>query len=55
MYEYILGICYLIACVLFVIGLKMLSHPETARRGNIYASFGMGLAIVATILFHQKD
>jgi NAD(P) transhydrogenase subunit beta len=33
----------------------MLSHPLTARRGNTFAAFGMVLAIIATILFHQKD
>jgi NAD(P) transhydrogenase subunit beta len=51
----ILEITYIIASVLFIIGLKMLSHPLTARRGNILAAFGMGFAIVATILFHKKD
>lgn len=51
----ILEVSYIIASVLFVIGLKMLSHPETARRGNFLAAFGMGLAIIATILFHEKD
>jgi len=51
----ILEITYIIASVLFVIGLKMLSHPLTARRGNILAAFGMGFAILATILFHKKD
>lgn len=51
----ILEMTYLVASVLFIIGLKMLSHPLTARRGNILAAFGMGLAIVATIVFHEKD
>jgi NAD(P) transhydrogenase subunit beta len=51
----ILEITYIIASVLFVIGLKMLSHPLTARRGNTLAAFGMGFAIIATILFHKKD
>ena len=51
----VLEITYIIASVLFIIGLKKLSHPLTARRGNTLAAFGMGLAIVATILFHQKD
>lgn len=51
----ILEITYIIASVMFVFGLKMLSHPETARRGNILAAVGMTLAILATILFHQKD
>ena len=53
--ESILEITYLIASVLFIFGLKMLSHPETARRGNILAAVGMGLAIVATILLHKMD
>jgi len=51
----VLEITYIVASVLFIIGLKMLSHPLTARRGNILAAFGMGFAIVATILFHEKD
>jgi NAD(P) transhydrogenase subunit beta len=33
----------------------MLSHPLTAKRGNLFAAIGMGLAIITTILFHQKD
>jgi NAD(P) transhydrogenase subunit beta len=51
----ILEITYIIASILFVIGLKMLSHPLTARRGNMLAAIGMGFAIIATILFHKKD
>lgn len=52
---YVLEICYLIASVLFVIGLKMLSGPKTARQGNTLAAVGMGLAIVATIFLHEQD
>jgi H+-translocating NAD(P) transhydrogenase subunit beta len=51
----ILEISYVIASVFFIFGLKMLSHPESARRGNIIAAIGMVLAIIATILFHKKD
>lgn len=51
----ILEISYLIASVLFITGLKKLSHPLTARRGNTLAAVGMVLAIVSTILFHEKD
>lgn len=51
----ILEITYIISSVLFILGLKMLSHPLTARRGNILAAIGMVMAIIATILFHQKD
>jgi H+-translocating NAD(P) transhydrogenase subunit beta len=53
--EAILELTYVIASVLFIIGLKMLSHPLTARRGNTYAAVGMVMAIIATILFHHRD
>ncbi|MHC1707357.1 MAG: NAD(P)(+) transhydrogenase (Re/Si-specific) subunit beta [Bacteroidales bacterium] len=49
----VLEISYLLASVLFVIGLKRLSHPATARSGNLWAAFGMGFAILTTILFHK--
>ena len=42
-------ISYLIAAVSFIYGLKMLSHPKTARNGNIIASLGMLVAIVTTV------
>ena len=44
---------YLAASILFILGLKGLSHPETARRGMIYAEVGMFLAIVGTLV--HKD
>jgi NAD(P) transhydrogenase subunit beta len=49
---YILYIIYLIASVCFVVGLKMLSGPETARKGNLVAAAGMLLAILGTIFIH---
>ncbi|KXK37834.1 MAG: NAD(P)(+) transhydrogenase (Re/Si-specific) subunit beta [Saprospiraceae bacterium] len=52
----ILSLSYLIGSVSFIYGLKMLSHPDTARRGNLYAAVGMTLAIFATIfLYTDKD
>ncbi|MDT8436510.1 MAG: NAD(P)(+) transhydrogenase (Re/Si-specific) subunit beta [Gemmatimonadota bacterium] len=42
-------IAYLLSAVLFILGLKRLSHPDTARRGNQLAAFGMLLAVVATL------
>lgn len=44
---------YIAATILFILSLGGLSHPETARRGNLYGMCGMGLAIVATILSSQ--
>ncbi|WP_456379590.1 NAD(P)(+) transhydrogenase (Re/Si-specific) subunit beta [Lutibacter sp.] len=51
----ILDIIYLIATVTFVIGLKMLGHPETAKRGNFIAAVGMILAIIGTIFLHDFE
>jgi NAD(P) transhydrogenase subunit beta len=53
--SYLLEISYIIASVCFIFGLKMLSHPETARRGNRVAALGMLLAIIFTIIFHTKE
>ena len=51
----LLSLSYLIGSVSFIIGLKMLSHPDTARKGNLYAAIGMTLAIFATIFLYTKD
>ena len=49
--SYFLEATYLIASILFVLGLKSLSHPDTARRGMILAAAGMAAAVFGT-LFH---
>ena len=46
----VINLSYLIGALAFVWGLRGLSSPVTARRGNRLAAFGMGLAILATIL-----
>ncbi|WEK35338.1 MAG: NAD(P)(+) transhydrogenase (Re/Si-specific) subunit beta [Candidatus Pseudobacter hemicellulosilyticus] len=51
----LLTLCYLIGSVTFIIGLKMLSNPATARRGNLVAAAGMGLAIFGTIFLYRDD
>lgn len=53
-YDFILGLIYLIGSVSFIVGLKMLSSPNTARRGNLIAAMGMFIAILGTIIFHKK-
>ena len=49
-----LELSYLVAALLFVVGLKMLSHPVTARRGNLWAFGGMALAMLTTLLLHKN-
>ncbi|MFM8591362.1 MAG: NAD(P)(+) transhydrogenase (Re/Si-specific) subunit beta [Sphingomonadales bacterium] len=54
--EYnILSFIYLLASVTFIIGLKMLSHPTTARKGNAVAAAGMTLAIFGTIFLYNEE
>ncbi len=53
-YSAILKICYLLGSLSFIVGLKMLSRPDTAKKGNLYAGIGMLIAIVGTILFHEN-
>jgi NAD(P) transhydrogenase subunit beta len=53
--NYLLDIIYLIASVTFVAGLKLLGHPETARKGNLMAACGMTAAIAGTIFIYNKD
>ena len=43
------GFAYLVASVLFILALRGLSSPETARRGNLYGVAGMVIAIVSTL------
>jgi NAD(P) transhydrogenase subunit beta len=45
----LISAAYLTAAVLFILSLGGLSHPESARRGNVYGMFGMVIAIAATL------
>ncbi|MEA3225224.1 MAG: NAD(P)(+) transhydrogenase (Re/Si-specific) subunit beta, partial [Planctomycetota bacterium] len=47
--ELIRGICYIVASIFFVFGLKMLSSPTTARRGNMVSAIGMLIAVVTAL------
>jgi H+-translocating NAD(P) transhydrogenase subunit beta len=51
--TYFIEFSYLLASILFVLGLRGLSHPETARRGMHLAEFGMVAAVVGTLLHRE--
>ena len=57
MEEYIFSLefIYLVASITYILGLKMLGHPETARRGNLIAAVGMTLAIFGTLFLYQGE
>jgi len=44
------SILYVLSSILFIIGIKRLSHPKTARSGNFIASLGMLIAIITTLV-----
>lgn len=48
-----INFAYLVASVLFIFGLKGLTHPRTAVRGNLYGALGMLIAVVVTLLDQQ--
>ncbi len=49
MTESLTIVAYLGAAILFILSLGGLSHPETARRGNLYGIVGMAIAVLATV------
>lgn len=51
----VLTLCYLIGSVTFILGLKMLSNPASARKGNLVAAAGMTIAILATIFLYTDE
>jgi len=51
----LLVLCYLIGSVTFIVGLKMLSNPASARNGNLVAAVGMFVAILGTIFLYEEN
>jgi len=54
-YIFSLEFIYLIASITYILGLKMLGNPETARNGNLIAAGGMTIAIFGTIFLYQGE
>ena len=52
--DIVLEFIYLVSALLFVVGLKLLSSPDTARRGNLWAAAGMILAMIGTLVLHRN-
>ena len=53
MSSVLIDLMYLVASVLFIFGIRGLTHPRTAVRGNMLGATGMLLAIIATLLDQQ--
>ena len=48
------ALLYLVASVLFILSLKGLSHPLSARRGNVFGMVGMALAVLTTFVITRR-
>lgn len=51
----LLYVIYLISSFTFILGLKMLGSPKSARKGNLIAAFGMTIAIFGTIFLYEDE
>lgn len=49
-FDLLINISYIVSAVIFALGLKMLSSPSTARRGNMFSAIAMLIAVIATLL-----
>jgi NAD(P) transhydrogenase subunit beta len=52
-YSIFINAVYVLCALLFIFGLKLLSHPSTARKGNLLSSLAMLIAVVVTLLDKQ--
>lgn len=53
MTDLIIKVLYMISCIFFIRGIKLLGKTDTARRGNLYSSIGMLIAIVTVLCQHE--
>ncbi|HEY9575632.1 MAG TPA: NAD(P)(+) transhydrogenase (Re/Si-specific) subunit beta [Lachnospiraceae bacterium] len=49
----LIAIIYMVACIFFIRGIKLLGKPQTARKGNLYSSVGMLIAVITVLC--EKD
>ena len=53
MNDVLIKILYMISCIFFIRGIKLLGKTATARKGNFYSAIGMLIAVVTVLI--QKD
>jgi NAD(P) transhydrogenase subunit beta len=49
----LIRVLYILAFICFILGLRFLNHPRTAKRGNAIAAVGMAIAVIATLLIES--
>ena len=53
--QNVVNLTYAVAAILLILGIKRLSHPTTARSGNLVAAAGMAIAVVVTLFSPEID
>ena len=51
----LLELSYLIGSITFIIGLKMMGNPKSARKGNMLGAVGMAIAVAATLFLYKTE
>ena len=54
-FKFIIDVALLLAAIAFIVGLRRLSSPDTARNGNLMAALGMAIAVVAMLIYPMGD
>ncbi|MEA2365111.1 MAG: H+-translocating transhydrogenase subunit beta [Thermoleophilaceae bacterium] len=49
----LIRVLYIIAFSLFIVALRLMNHPSTARKGNVIGAIGMTIAVIATLLIES--
>jgi NAD(P) transhydrogenase subunit beta len=49
-FSLLINAVYVVSAILFIFGLKLLSHPSSARKGNLLSALAMFVAVVVTLL-----
>ena len=55
MSENVINLAYAVAAILLIVGIKRLSHPATARSGNLVAAAGLAISVVVTLFSPEID
>ena len=48
--DYLCIILYMVSCVFFIMGIKKLGKADTARKGNLFSSIGMAIAVISVLI-----
>ena len=51
--DYLCIILYMVSCIFFILGIKKLGKADTARKGNLFSSIGMAIAVISVLISQE--